>query len=230
MAMKNGATNEPSKKLRILQAAEIIFSRKGYVQATLDEIIELADTGKGTVYKYFGNKDNLFYTLVQQKHQDLMVRFCQVASSSAGTEEKIKAYLDIWVKFLVDNNVLWQVLMFEMTGGNRGLCAMRNAAGELELRAKWGSQPEEKELAAIRRYIALLEEEVKPFEEIFLEGSHQNFFREGIKPVNVSQSILFSVSMVVFRHEVLHDGMEPGWPEQFVQTFVRDFLYGMAEK
>jgi len=58
--MKNGATNEPSKKLRILQAAEIIFSRKGYVQATLDEIIELADTGKGTVYKYFGNKDNLF--------------------------------------------------------------------------------------------------------------------------------------------------------------------------
>jgi len=63
--MKNEATNEPSKKIRILQAAEIIFSRKGYVQATLDEIIELADTGKGTVYKYFGNKDNLFYTLVQ---------------------------------------------------------------------------------------------------------------------------------------------------------------------
>ena len=91
--MKNEATNEPSKKIRILQAAEIIFSRKGYVQATLDEIIELADTGKGTVYKYFGNKDNLFYTLVQQKHQDLMVRFCQVASNSAGTEEKIKAYL-----------------------------------------------------------------------------------------------------------------------------------------
>ena len=48
------------KDQRILLAAEEVFSRRGYVQATLDEIIALADTGKGTVYKYFGNKDNLF--------------------------------------------------------------------------------------------------------------------------------------------------------------------------
>ena len=55
------------KDQRILLAAEEVFSRRGYVQATLDEIIALADTGKGTVYKYFGNKDNLFYTLVASK-------------------------------------------------------------------------------------------------------------------------------------------------------------------
>ena len=228
--MKNEATNEPSKKIRILQAAEIIFSRKGYVQATLDEIIELADTGKGTVYKYFGNKDNLFYTLVQQKHQDLMVRFCQVASNSAGTEEKIKAYLDIWVRFLVDNNVLWQVLMFEMTGGNRGLRAIRDADGDLELRAQWGTQPQADELDQIKRYYNLLSEEAKPFENIFLEGFQQGFFREGIRPIGVSQNLLFSISMVVFRHEALSGGTEPTWPEHFVQTFVRDFLHGMAEK
>ena len=41
------------KDQRILLAAEEVFSRRGYVQATLDEIIALADTGKGTVYKYF---------------------------------------------------------------------------------------------------------------------------------------------------------------------------------
>ena len=48
------------KKDRILIAAEDVFSRRGYTKATLDEIIALADTGKGTLYKYFGNKDNLF--------------------------------------------------------------------------------------------------------------------------------------------------------------------------
>lgn len=228
--MKNEEINEPTKKTRILQAAEVVFYSKGYVQATLDEIIEMADTGKGTVYKYFGNKEKLFYTLVLQKHQDLMRQFHQVAALQAGTEEKIKSYLNTWVRFLVHNSVLWQVLMFEMTGGNRGLRAVRNAAGALELRAQWGSQPDEAETAEIGRYIALLEEEVKPFEEIFLEGARQNFFREGIRIVSVSQNLLFSVSIVVFRHEVLHGGPEPGWPEHFVQTFVRDFLYGMAEK
>ena len=37
------------KDLRILQAAEKIFSMYGYEKATLDEIIALADVGKGTV-------------------------------------------------------------------------------------------------------------------------------------------------------------------------------------
>ena len=55
---------ELSKEQRILKAAEQVFSRKGYTDATLDEIIKIADTGKGTVYKYFGNKDFLFYTLI----------------------------------------------------------------------------------------------------------------------------------------------------------------------
>lgn len=45
------------KDKRILQAAEEVFSRHGYEKATLDEIIALADVGKGTVYKYFGNKE-----------------------------------------------------------------------------------------------------------------------------------------------------------------------------
>ena len=48
------------KDIKILQAAEEVFSQHGYEKATLDEIIALADVGKGTVYKYFGNKEHLF--------------------------------------------------------------------------------------------------------------------------------------------------------------------------
>ena len=56
------------KDIRILQAAEKVFSQHGYEKATLDEIIALADVGKGTVYKYFGNKEHLFYKLVADKN------------------------------------------------------------------------------------------------------------------------------------------------------------------
>ena len=55
------------KEKRIEIAAEEIFSRFGYEKATLDGIIALADVGKGTVYKYFGNKEQLFYKLVAVK-------------------------------------------------------------------------------------------------------------------------------------------------------------------
>ena len=40
-----------SKDKRIEIAAEEIFSKYGYEKATLDQIISLADVGKGTVYK-----------------------------------------------------------------------------------------------------------------------------------------------------------------------------------
>lgn len=33
------------KNERILRAAEAVFSKKGYRQATLDEIVKIADTG-----------------------------------------------------------------------------------------------------------------------------------------------------------------------------------------
>ena len=39
------------KDQRILLAAENVFSARGYERATVDEIIALADVGKGTVYK-----------------------------------------------------------------------------------------------------------------------------------------------------------------------------------
>ena len=35
------------KNERILRAVEAVFSKKGYRQATLDEIVKIADTGKG---------------------------------------------------------------------------------------------------------------------------------------------------------------------------------------
>ena len=70
------------KDQRILLAAEEVFSRRGYVQATLDEIIALADTGKGTVYKYFGNKDNLFYTLVASKIKPFLLQVKAPAKKS----------------------------------------------------------------------------------------------------------------------------------------------------
>ena len=111
-----------------------MFSKRGYAQTTLDEIIGLADTGKGTLYKYFGNKDNLFYNLVHLKHKELMDKMWPVAKeTSLSIEEKLTKILTLWIKFLFNHTVLWQVLLFEMTGTNRGYLAVKGEDGELHL-------------------------------------------------------------------------------------------------
>lgn len=48
----------------VLDAAEQVFLRDGYVGASMDEVARLAGASKQTVYKHFGSKERLFVELV----------------------------------------------------------------------------------------------------------------------------------------------------------------------
>jgi TetR/AcrR family transcriptional regulator, fatty acid metabolism regulator protein len=58
---------------RILDAALEVFSLKGYHDTRVDEIVELSETSKGSVYFHFPNKQRLFLALVD-KFADLLER------------------------------------------------------------------------------------------------------------------------------------------------------------
>lgn len=52
-----------SVKRRIVDAAWELFYEKGYDDTTVDDIIKLSNTSKGSFYYYFGSKDSLLDTL-----------------------------------------------------------------------------------------------------------------------------------------------------------------------
>lgn len=97
------------------------FSRRGYTKATLDEIIALADTGKGTLYKYFGNKDNLFYTLIEEKHNHLMDELHSLTAQQPDIRGKLQAYLNCMLKFLRTNKGLWLIVWYELNAAHQGI-------------------------------------------------------------------------------------------------------------
>ena len=84
--MENDAkSRDPvATKSRILDAALNIFSRKGYHDTRLDEIVEESRTSKGSIYFHFPNKERLFLALVDQ-FADLLERRVTTAIAS---EEK----------------------------------------------------------------------------------------------------------------------------------------------
>ena len=49
------------KKHRIMQAAEALFKARQFHEITLDEVAREADVGKGTIYLYFSDKEDLFF-------------------------------------------------------------------------------------------------------------------------------------------------------------------------
>jgi AcrR family transcriptional regulator len=71
---KNPPLRDPgSTRARILDAALSTFSRKGYHDTRLDDIVDESETSKGAIYFHFANKERLFLALVDQ-FADLLER------------------------------------------------------------------------------------------------------------------------------------------------------------
>jgi TetR/AcrR family transcriptional regulator len=59
-------------RAQLLDAAEEVFGRKGFHQATLKEVAELAEFSVGSVYSFFENKDDLFRQIFRRRGDEFM--------------------------------------------------------------------------------------------------------------------------------------------------------------
>ena len=59
------------KRAQIMDAAERLFTSRRLHEITLDDVVAQANIGKGTVYRYFKNKDDLFFQTATRGFDDL---------------------------------------------------------------------------------------------------------------------------------------------------------------
>lgn len=83
-----------STKARILDAALSIFSRKGYHDTRLDDIVDESDTSKGAIYFHFANKERLFLALVDQFADLLERRVLEAIENKAEGMERVQVALE----------------------------------------------------------------------------------------------------------------------------------------
>ena len=78
------------KKLK--EAALDVFSEKSIDAATVGEITEKADLGKGTLYQHFDDKEEIIVTLVEEAVEHLIERMHSY-DSAPDTLEKMMEHL-----------------------------------------------------------------------------------------------------------------------------------------
>ena len=79
--MKKGSSQTKS---RIISAAWKLFYEKGYDDTTIEDIVLLSQTSKGSFYHYFEGKDALLgtlSTLFDEKYEELIPTLCDISSS-----------------------------------------------------------------------------------------------------------------------------------------------------
>jgi AcrR family transcriptional regulator len=87
----------------LLEAAAIVFARKGFHEATLDEVAATAGFSKGAVYSNFKSKDDLFVELLDDRIDREFAVVSEVLES--GSHEKTEQFPRI--RDIVRSDMFW---------------------------------------------------------------------------------------------------------------------------
>ena len=102
---------DESKRRLIVQTAVKLFSEKPFHQVRLDDVAEAAGVGKGTVYIYFKNKEELYYSLVYEGFAEMVDRLkVQVSQPVMNGAELLRMIVAAIVDYGVNHPQFFEVL------------------------------------------------------------------------------------------------------------------------
>ncbi len=94
---------------RILEAAKEVFFRDGFTAANLDEVAEKAGVAKGTLYRYFDNKAELYVAILSHNGRIFEEKLRGVLSPSLPPMEKLRRASHFYFRHYVENPDYFQI-------------------------------------------------------------------------------------------------------------------------
>jgi AcrR family transcriptional regulator len=111
----------------ILRAAEKLFAAKGFFQTTMSDIAQAAEFGTGTLYKYFKSKEDLYFTLIDEKTDEINHLVRDKLSQVSSAIERLKQVLTLELEFIERNRDFFRIYISE---GSRFEWSFKNDFGK----------------------------------------------------------------------------------------------------
>ncbi len=91
------------KRKQIAKSTCTLFVQKGVVNISISEIAKVAGIGKGTVYEYFTNKEDIVFELMSCLQEDYDPKLKENLEKSNSSKEKVIYLFDL---FLNDDEII----------------------------------------------------------------------------------------------------------------------------
>ena len=111
--MKQAASTREEKKARhrqaILDAAREVFFRDGFMDANLDEVAQLAGVAKGTLYRYFDSKAELYVAVLAESGDVFEQRFRETLDPALPADEQLRRTARFYFEHYTTNRQYFQI-------------------------------------------------------------------------------------------------------------------------
>jgi AcrR family transcriptional regulator len=108
-AVTAGKKSEETRT-RILEAALVLFRKRGFGPTTMRDIAKEAGVALGAAYYYFDSKDALVTAFYERAHQELAPLAGEALTHAKSLEERLRAVLSVKFEYFAPNRGLMATL------------------------------------------------------------------------------------------------------------------------
>jgi AcrR family transcriptional regulator len=102
-----------ARKMDIINTAVRLFSEKDFHEVTVDEIAKEVGLSKGTLYLYFENKENLFFTTIQERTKQLFALIRETVSTQESFITRLRKLISSYLNFFQEHDHFFRIVHSE---------------------------------------------------------------------------------------------------------------------
>jgi AcrR family transcriptional regulator len=118
------AEKKAAQRQKILESAKEVFFRDGFMDANLDEVAQRAGVAKGTLYRYFDSKGDLYVAVLSHNGQVFETRMREAATRAQSPADQLREvgrfYFSHWRHNPEYFQIFWAVDNQAVIGGLPG--------------------------------------------------------------------------------------------------------------
>jgi uroporphyrinogen-III synthase/AcrR family transcriptional regulator len=121
------------KRERMLEVAAELFSKKNYHEVMMDDVARLTDVAKGTVYNHFSSKEELYFTIMSSKLENLNTSLKNKISSEISIIDSLHTYIIHLYMFMMKYQNFFLMYQKEYMNAQNEFCdELRTMSDELK--------------------------------------------------------------------------------------------------
>ena len=98
----------------ILEAARKVFAKKGFHDATVDDIANAAGVAKGTVYLYYSSKRDVYFAALKFGISQMYASLVEELKRVSTTQQKLRALIASKLAYFDENRDFFKIYYSEL--------------------------------------------------------------------------------------------------------------------